>query len=156
MLLLASSVYVICDLHVRNPELHEVSLLVHLVQDSQLGSLWHLVQPLCQFDSSILWSIVWERRNWEPVDPVVADPAAQYNDKRNNILINEPCIYMFICMHIYIHIYLYTHGNALSNTQREGTKLPNIPWLVVLLSKWVPNSWVYRFPNKKTPKNTRR
>ena len=43
-------------------------------------------------------------KSWEPVDPVVADPVRQDNDKRNNIQI-------------------YTE-NPYSITQREGTNLP--------------------------------
>ena len=43
---------------------------------------------------------------WELVDPVVADPVAQDNDKRNDIQIYS--------------------GIPYQSTQREGTKLPNI------------------------------
>ena len=48
---------------------------------------------------------------WELVDPVVADPIAQDNDKRNNIQIYTEIPY--------------------ESTQREGTKLPNIHILLL-------------------------
>ena len=57
---------------------------------------------------------------WEPVDTIVADPVRQDNDKRNNI-------------QIYTEIPFSSPQSLYS-------------YLVVILSNWVPDNWVYRLP----------
>ena len=69
---------------------------------------------------------------WEPVDPFVADPVRQDNDKRNNIT----------------NIY----GSSLLKYTEGGDKTSQYSYLVVILSNWVPDNWVYRFPNIKAKK----
>ena len=57
-----------------------------------------------------------EDQIWEPVDPVVADPVGQDNDKRNNIRI---------------------YGNSLFKYTEGGDKTSQYSYLVVILSNWV-------------------
>ena len=59
----------------------------------------------------------------EPVDPVVADPVRQDNDKKNNIQI---------------------YGNSLLKYTEGGDKTSQCSYPVVILSNWVPDNWVYR------------
>ena len=67
----------------------------------------------------------------ELVDPVVADPIRQDNDKRNNI---------------HIYIYIHTYGNILLKYTEGGDKTSQYSYLVVILSNGVPHDWVYRSP----------
>ena len=60
--------------------------------------------------------------SWELTDPIVADPVAQDNDKRNQ----DTDIY----------------GNSLLKyTQRKGDKTSQYSYLVVILSNGVPDNW---------------
>ena len=61
--------------------------------------------------------------NWEPVDPVVADPVRQDNDKRNN--------------------YKYIRKFPIKVHRGRGQNFP-IFIFVVILSNWVWDDWVYR------------
>ena len=58
---------------------------------------------------------------WEPVDPVVADPVAQDNDKRNNIQIDMELPY--------------------ESTHREGAKYPNVHSLPLSCRTGFPDNY---------------
>ena len=62
---------------------------------------------------------------WELVDPVVADPVRQDNDKKT--------IYKYIRK----SLLMYTEG---------GDKTSQYSYLVVILSNWVPDNLVHRLP----------
>ena len=63
--------------------------------------------------------------NWPKlVEPILADPVAQDNDKRNNI-----------------EIWL---RNSLLKYTEGGDKTCQYSYLVVILSNSVPDNWVYR------------
>ena len=59
----------------------------------------------------------------EPVDPIVADPVRQDNDKRNNT---------------------NTYGNSLFKYTEGGDITSQYSYLVAILSNWVPDNWVLR------------
>ena len=74
--------------------------------------------------------------NWEPVDPVVADPVRQDNEKRNNIQIYTK-----------IHYFKVHRGRGqnyirksliLKYTEGGDNKTSQYSYLVVILSHWVP------------------
>ena len=71
--------------------------------------------------------------NWKPVGPVVGDPVRQDNDKRYEhweVLSSPSALCTLIGnFHLYIYIYIYLC----------------IVSLVVILSNWVCDNWVYRF-----------
>ena len=62
--------------------------------------------------ATVLWVPL--KQPWEPVDPVVADPVRQDNDKRNNI-----------------QIYIYIYGNSLLKYTEGGDKTSQYSYLVV-------------------------
>ena len=69
------------------------------------------------------------RAFWELVDPVVADTVAQDNDKRNNI-----------------QIYIYIYRTSILKYTEGRDKTSPYSYLDVILSKRVPDNWVYRLP----------
>ena len=72
---------------------------------------------------------------WEPVDPVVTDPV----DK----ITTREAIYT-------IYIYTHTRNFPIKVHGGRGQNFPILSlschYLVVILSNWVPDNWVYRFP----------
>ena len=140
---------------------------------------------------------------WELVDPVVTDPVAQDNYKRNNIQIwptphfmgrytpflafspsfivkNAPIlqptncgckfVFSFLVLLFFCHFLPYflfplllsiskpkncppievcgtnIYGNSLFKYAEGGDKTSQYSYLVVILSNWVPDNWVYRLP----------
>ena len=75
--------------------------------------------------------------NWDLVNPIVADPAAQDNKKRNNI---QKLIYIYI----YTKAFICIDGNSLLRYTEGGDKTSQYSYLVVILSNWFPNNWIYR------------
>ena len=96
----------------------------------KVSLLWHVSQGvrLAWFDS-VAESHVYLGKSifWELVDPVVADPVRQDNDKRKQ----------------YTNIYV----NSLLKYTEGGDKNSQYSYLVVILSNWVCDNWVYRLPN---------
>ena len=93
-------------------------------------SLNRVRMVMCQayFKADLLQSELFAREGeffWELIDPVVADPVRQDNDKGKQ----------------YTNIY----GNSLLKYTEGGDKTSQYSYLVAILSNWVPDNWVYLF-----------